>query len=209
MEEPQTIWDRRYVSNKVSSKYDNWLEPWHSLFVPSSVVLDLGCGRGYDTQYLISKGCQVIALDFSKTVLRMVRQNVEQASLVQVDIRQGLPFLVEQFHIIIANLSLHYFPWEQTSSIIGQVRDCLRAKGKLLARFNSINDVNYGAKGHREVERNCFVVNGEMKHFFDQPSLETLFRVGWKVESLEEKVLHRFGEPKMVWEIIAEKTDQL
>ena len=208
MEEAQTIWDKRYSSSKVSSTYDNWLEPWHSLFVPGSMILDLGCGRGYDTQYLISKGCRVIAVDFSKVVLGMVQQNVEQAAVVQVDTSRGLPFSAQQFHIIIANLSLHYFPWEQTCSIIGQVKDCLKEKGKLLARFNSVNDVNYGASGHRELEKNYFLVNGEGKHFFDRQSLEELFGVGWRIESLEEKILHRFGEPKMVWEIVVEKAGQ-
>ncbi len=208
MKDAHKIWDKRYSSSTVSSTYDDWLEPWRPLLGTGGMVLDLGCGRGYDTQYLISNGYQVVAVDFSKTVLSMVRQNVGQARIVQVDVRHGLPFLAQQFQIVIANLSLHYFPWKQTCSIVEQVRNCLRPQGKLLTRFNSINDVNFGARGHREAEKNYFEVNGEMKRFFNRESLEELFGTGWKIERLEEKTIHRFGKPKMVWELIAEKDDQ-
>ncbi len=206
MEEPQTIWDKRYSQhNKAKSKYNNWVEPWHPLFAPGSVILDLGCGRGYDTQYLLSTGCRVISTDFSREALKLVKQNVKQAIPVQVDMRQGLPFSPQKFHIVIANPSLHYFPLEQTRRIIHQIRECLTENRILLARFNSTDDVNYGARAQSENGENYFLVNGVMKHFFDRETLEQLFETGWKVESLQAKVIHRFGKPKSIWEIAAEK----
>ena len=208
MKDPQAIWDNRYSQPiEFSSSYDNWLEPWKSLFAAGTVILDLGCGRGYDSEYLLSKGCTVIASDFSKTALSLVHQNNERANVVQADLRQGLPFSAKQFQVIIASLSLHYLPWQQTSSVIRQIRDCLIENGVFLARFNSTNDINYGARGHRQLEKNYRVVDGELKRFFDRETLGTLFEKGWRIDHLEEKVIHRFGKPKAVWEIATKKIE--
>ena len=208
MEDPQTIWDNRYShSNKVSPNYDYWLEPWNSLFVAGTVVLDLGCGPGHDTKYLLSKGCTVVASDFSKTALSSVNQSIKQANFVQVDFRQGLPFTGKQFQVIVASLSLHYLPWEQTNSVIKQIRNCLVENGVFLARFNSINDTNHGGRGASVTGENYFAVNGVMKRFFDSQSLRTLFETGWKIDHLEEKVIHRYDKSKVIWEVVTVTED--
>jgi hypothetical protein len=74
-----------------------------------------------------------------------------------------------------------------------------------LARLNSIHDTNYGAVGHQEVERNCFLVQGMLKRFFDRQDLDRLFQAGWQVHSCREHVVHCCSKPKTVWEVVVEK----
>ncbi|MDM8532665.1 class I SAM-dependent methyltransferase [Anaerolineales bacterium HSG25] len=157
MKEPQKIWDNRYSQSNTTTyrpDYDHWLEAWASLFVPHSTVLDVGCGRGYDTVYLTEFGCRVVSVDFAGEALKIVHKTTGQAKVIQVDIRQELPFSAGQFHAVTASLSLYYFSGEQTQQIIDNIRNSLAADGLLLARFNSVKDVNHGARGYSELGNN-------------------------------------------------------
>lgn len=147
----------------------------------------------------------MIAVDLSSEALKTAHRTARQAMLAQMDLRKGLPFRNGTFQVIIASLSLHYSLWAQTQRVISDVQTCLKPGGYLLARFNSHNDVHHGAVGYPEIEPGCFLVEGELKHFFDQGSLGRLFQEQWQVCGLEEKVIHRYGKPKVVWELAAEK----
>ena len=168
-------------------------------------ILDLGCGEGLDSRHLTDGRSQVIAVDLSSEALKTARRTARQAMLAQVDLRDGLPFRHGAFQVIIASLSLHYSLWAQTQQVISDVQTCLKPGGFLLARFNSHRDVNHGAVGYPEIEPGCFLVEGELKHFFDAGSLDRLFQEQWQVCVLEEKVIHRYRKPKVVWELAAQK----
>jgi hypothetical protein len=46
---------------------------------------------------------------------------------------------------MIADLSLHYFSWDETKKIVNEIKRVLKEDGFLLVRVNSVNDTNYGA----------------------------------------------------------------
>jgi hypothetical protein len=83
-----------------------------------------------------------------------------------------------------------------------ELKRCLKTGGILIARFNSTNDVNYGAGSGEEIETNFYHVRTSTKRFFDEESMR-LFLQGWHVQFLEEHVIHRYEKPKSVWEVIA------
>jgi SAM-dependent methyltransferase len=167
--------------------------------------LDLGCGSGLDAYYLSGSGLGVFAVDFSWAALRMVCQKVNQATIAQVDLRQGLPFPTGRFGGVVANLSLHYFRWSETERVVAEVRRCLRPGGYLFARVNSANDRHYGAVGYQSIEANLYLVKGMLKRFFDRPDIERLFGSGWITHGLAEKVIHCYQLPKVVWELVVQK----
>ena len=107
--------------------------------------------------------------------------------------------------MIIASLSLHYFGWVETVALVEKIRATLRMRGALLCRLNSTNDHNYGASGHPRIEDDYYLVEGEPKRFFDRASIEALFATGWRMLSLEERVIERYAKPKVVWEVIVER----
>ena len=207
----QAIWEKRYRQALVKGSklvYEPWLQRWHRFLTPRSgaLALDLGCGRGYDSYELSDSGFQVVAADFAWTALQAAQQRTLQARVVQVDLRDGLPFADAAFQVVVANLSLHYFSHQQTCAILRQIRHCLAAHGLFLARFNSSNDVNFGAVGHPEVEPGYFLVDGEYKRFFDHSNVVKLFEDGWQLHNCEEMTTQRSGKPKVLWEVVVEKT---
>ena len=107
--------------------------------------------------------------------------------------------------VVVASLSLHYFAWLDTLALVDRVRDTLSSRGVLLSRLNSTNDHNYGASGHPRIAENFYSVDGELKRFFDRESLNSLFADGWRPLIVEETVIHRYDQPKFVWEMVLER----
>jgi SAM-dependent methyltransferase len=184
---------------------DPWLEKWLPLIQKKSAggdVLELGCGRGWDTADLLSAGCRVIATDISTGNLGECTKSVPDASFVQMDNGKPFPFADHSLPVIVASLSLHYFSWDVTLRIASELRRGLKADGILLARFNSTHDHHYGAASELEIEPNFYQVRTSTKRFFDEPAVRT-FLQGWDIRFLEENIIHRYEKPKFVWEVMA------
>jgi ubiquinone/menaquinone biosynthesis C-methylase UbiE len=186
---------------------DAWLERWRHLLDagPGSPVLELGCGDGRDARFLTERGFPVIATDLSEKALEITRRRAPAAKTQNVDLTRGLPFPDESFGVIVASLSLHYFPWRQTTEILADVRRCLRPDGHLLARLNSTKDPHYRAAEKQPVENNFYLVEGMPKRLFDQQDLKALFREGWKISAAEELTTGRYGGRKLAWEVLARR----
>ena len=188
---------------------DAWLERWRHVLDAGrgSPVLELGCGDGRDARFLTERGFLVVATDFSEKALEITRRRAPAVKTQNVDLTRGLPFPEESFGVIVASLSLHYFPWQQTTEILADVRRCLCPGGHLLARLNSTKDPYYRAAEKRPVENNFYVVEGMPKRLFDRRDLEALFQVGWKISAAEEHMTGRYGGRKLAWEVVARKAD--
>ena len=105
-ENPRQIWERRYAGMRatdVRPNVDPWLERWlPQLATAQDVpVLELGCGSGQDTRYLVDHGFRVIAGDYSRSAISTAHEFTAQAAFVQFDLRDGLPFPRETFPVII------------------------------------------------------------------------------------------------------------
>ena len=189
-----------------SMKNDPWLEKWIPLLKEKSangLVLELGCGNGWDTLELLNAGCNIIASDLSTRNLLSTKQAAPNADVVQLDNGKQFPFVDHSLSVIVASLSLHYFPWTVTLQIASELHRCLKADGILLARFNSTNDFHYGASPtETEIEPNFHQVGTSTKRFFDEKAVRS-FLQGWDIQFLEENIIHRYEKPKVVWEVLA------
>lgn len=184
---------------------DPWLDKWLDSIREKSAygsVLELGCGYGRDTVDLLAAGCNVIATDIARENLAECARSAPEAKLVQLDNGKPLPFAAHSLPVIVASLSLHYFSWEVTVRTASELRRCLTDGGLLLARFNSTNDLHYGAASASEIEPNFYQVGSRTKRFFDENSVR-LFLQEWEIQFLEENVIHRYQKPKSVWEVLA------
>jgi SAM-dependent methyltransferase len=186
-----------------------WLLEWLHLVPPgkSKRALDVGCGSGFNVKLLLEGGFEVHALDFSEQALALCRRDAPKAHGILADIREGLPFVSDTFELVVADLSLHYFTMAITASAIRDIADRLVTSGLFAGRFNSINDVNYGAKDGIAVveDDNLFLVDGIQKRFFTRSCFNTLIGQQWRVVSLAEKSSYRYGSQKIFWEIICTK----
>jgi SAM-dependent methyltransferase len=188
---------------------DRWLERWLPLITDKAgagPVFEIGCGYGDDTAALVAAGLDIVAIDLSGDNVAQARLRVPQARIEQRDIRASFPVDEASVGVVIASLSLHYFPWTETVSIVSRMRAVLRSGGVLVCRLNSTEDHNYGATGHEPIEMGYYRVNGEPKRFFDRAAMDSLFAAGWNCLSLEQYTTNKYPMPKVVWEVVLEKT---
>ncbi len=181
--------------------YDDWLQLFDSAIENClSPIIDLGCGSGNDTKYLIEKGKKVIPCDFSAHAIENIQKNFPEAEGPKCfDMREGLPFDDDFSGIIIADLSLHYFSQAETRKILDEIKRVLKKDGILLFRVNSVNDVNHGAGQGEEVEKNYYrTADGRFKRFFDKEDLDSFFD-GWEMLYINEEQMTRYEKPKELW----------
>ena len=109
-ENRKDYWNRAYTRGKGwSNSTQNWLEAHKEILAPPSHILDMGCGAGLTTEYLISCGHTVIATDISDVALTRLRSRVPEVETKILNFTLGLPWQNETFDHVIANLCLHYF----------------------------------------------------------------------------------------------------
>ncbi|MGH3088651.1 MAG: class I SAM-dependent methyltransferase [Rubrobacteraceae bacterium] len=208
MEDQREKWDEIFhrIGYRTPDR-SSWLERWEEILESSRgiPILELGCGGGQDTRFLVERGFPVIATDFSEEALKLTRRNAPEAEVRHLDMTRGLPFPSESFQVVVASLCLHYFPWRETVGIAAEIHRCLKPNGFLLVRLNSRDDEFYKSAEKQRIEENFYLVDGMPKRLFDRKSLEALFAEGWKIASAEERTTGRFGGAKTLWEIAVKK----
>lgn len=187
-------------------QYDLWLDKYKDILSKSKdiPIIDLGCGFGNDTLYLKERGYDVISCDFSEEALKALGNFMDNLNVKCFDLQDGLPFENDSARVIISDLSLHYFSWNDTKKILNEIKRVLMKDGMLLCRVNSSNDINYGAGQGIEIEENFYDINGKLKRFFNEVQLRKIFE-DWDVQYIKESEIHRYKSHKIAWEISIRK----
>ena len=94
-------------------------------------------------QVLAAAGHPVVGVDRSGKAIANARGRVPSATFHCQDI--CAPFPIARAGVVIASLSLHYFPWRETEALAERIRQLLLPAGVLLCRLNSTNDHHFGA----------------------------------------------------------------
>ena len=99
-----------------------------SLLSPGATVLDIGCGDGRKTNYLVKKGLKPTGLDFSEGLLKIAREENPGVEFLQMDLRE-LGNLSNQFDCLFAQASLLHIPKIEISGIINSLLKLLKSGG--------------------------------------------------------------------------------
>jgi len=188
---------------------DRWLQRWLPTVLEHAgdgPALEIGCGRGDDTATLLAAGVRVVAFDLSPSNVAAAQARAPRAILSCQDARSPFPDAGGPYGVIVASLSLHYFAWHETTTLVSRIHAALRPGGLLLCRLNSTRDRHHGAHGHPVIEPNYYNVRGEPKRFFDPASLTQLFASGWRTLSMREATSYKYLRPKVLWELALERT---
>lgn len=197
-------WNRQYQNFGISGgTSDGWLNKYAAQLYAGARILDLGCGAGANLAYLMDRGANVTAADFSKEAVTLVQQRYGCVTVDCFDMREGLPYADAAFDTVISDLSLHYFNWLDTQRIIGEIWRVLRAGGCLIARLHSIQ--NLETVKAEKIETGYYLVEGYTRRYFTEAEIRSLFRA-WKLHRIETTIAERYGKCKHVIEFMFEKT---
>ena len=175
--------------------------PWPRMIRAASLVehrkraLDLGCGAGRDTRYLLEQGFQVTAVDADANAMAILA-TFPQERLHAV--QSSFPdFAFERYDLINAHFCLPFLSREQFYSVFGKVREALNPEGIFVGQFFGIHD-----------QWNTSERAGKMTFLTREEALQAL--EGWEVIEFEEEDVDSVvadGSPKHwhVFHIIARK----
>ena len=202
------MWDNWSKRRSGIPAYDLWLDEYIDLFDEDKEILDLGCGIGADTLYLLEKGYKVLSTDFSNEALQSIKNNIPNSKTMYLDMRDNFPFEENSYSIIVADLSLHYFDNETKIHIMNEIKRILSNNGILLARVASVNDFNFGAGEGEELEKNYYFEGAYTKRFFDLEDVNKYFGIIGNVEAKETEMIRNeeeYSKPKRLYVIKAIK----
>jgi SAM-dependent methyltransferase len=172
--------------------------------------LEVGCGPGSDAATLVKHGFEVTAFD--RAPLERAKANAPEANLLRADLSGQLPFRDGTFDAAVSSLALHYLPWNATLKVFAEVRRVVRSGAEFLFRVNAEDDFNHGAGEGEELERGFYRTPNpfysESKRFFDEAMVRSAVEGLFEILHLEHKTIHRYDEPKRVWECLARTLDR-
>jgi SAM-dependent methyltransferase len=193
-----------FYANDMSQNSDQWLSQYSEFFEAGGKVLDLGCGNGSNIPFLLNRNVEIYAVDYSEIAIKHIKNKWDIPALLH-DIRNPLPFGADSFDLILADLSLHYFSFLETSRMITDLYRVTKAKGILIARVNSVKDINHGSGIGTEIERNYYDLNGRRKRFFDKEMVYDLFDNRFSISKAIENKTNKYKDEKILWEIVTRK----
>lgn len=95
-------------------------------------ILEIGCGTGKNTAFLVQVGAQVHALDFSEGMIEKAREKVkaENVNFSVADLTQTWPCEGQSYDLIVCNLVLEHI--KDLSFIFSEAFRVLEEKGRFL-----------------------------------------------------------------------------
>lgn len=95
-------------------------------------ILDLCCGAGQTTQFLVKFSDCVTGLDVSPVALQRAAQNVPQATYIE-GLAEAMPIADQQFNLVHSSVALHEMNYQQLQQILREALRVLKPGGVFTA----------------------------------------------------------------------------
>lgn len=211
LENSKEYWDKGYwgkniQDNKTDFLKDNWMEKYINEIekVEDKKAIDLGCGLGQDTKWLLDRGFDVLSCDISDIALEKLKELVPNSKTMQLNVKEKLPFDDNSIGLINANLSIHYFNMKDTMEIFNDIYRVLKPNGLFIGRVNSDKNEGYVKETTKEIEENFYYDYDRYYRLFNKEQFD-IFTKGWNIIVLNENITVRLDRKKALWEFILKK----
>jgi ubiquinone/menaquinone biosynthesis C-methylase UbiE len=125
-------WSRQYDDDQNATRdLDAFVLRQVPLQLAGARVLEVGCGTGKNSAWLVSQARELIALDFSPGMLDVARRRVRSstARFVEHDITRPWPVESESVDVVVGNLVLEHV--HELAPVFAEAARVLRATGQL------------------------------------------------------------------------------
>ena len=139
-----------------------------SLLKSDNLVLDVGCGAGVKSEYLIKKGLKVVGIDFSEKMIEIARKRIPDGEFFVMDIMKPIK-INEQFDGVFAQAVLLHIPKSDVKKVIANLVKQLEPKGYL---YIAVKGVKEGQEEEKIIKENDY--GYEYKRFFSFYRLEEI-----------------------------------
>jgi len=161
-------WATQYDTNENKTR-DLEARSLREILAPLSFThcLEIGCGTGKNTVWLMEKAATVTAVDLSEEMLAKAKEKITAAHVqfVQADITQPWTFAAKQYDLVGFSLVLEHI--ELLSPIMKKVADVLTTGGYLyISELHPFKQYN-GSKARFETEAGTQVVTCFNHHVSD------------------------------------------
>jgi len=143
--------------NPVEDYQNTIISKTHLPLLDSSVVLDLGCGRGDNSIIFAKKALEVIGVDIKDTFLGDATRNVS----FQIANAENLPFSDDTFDVIFSKDTFHHL--KNIGNSLKEAFRVLKPGGSLvIVESNRLNPIFYVhmtlLKGHNHFSKSYFAL---------------------------------------------------
>lgn len=140
-------------------------------------ALDLGCGQGRDTLYLLSSGFTVTAVDQAASGIAALRAQVppEQAQRLDPIVANVFDFSRWQgdYDLIVGTTILDHLPSDDGRRLLRHAASCLRPQGVVYMCVHTVDDPGFTKTGH------ISEFAGAIAHYFEPNEL-----IRWVIDLL-------------------------
>lgn len=183
-EDPAAIVRRGY--DRLGARFAEWAskidQPLREEYVmavttdlaPGAVVVELGCGPAATVGRALAGRLHYVGVDLSPEMLRLARQNIPHASLVQADIAD-IAFRPQCLDAVVSFYSIIHVPREKHAQVFSSIAAWLRPGGRFAASL--------GARDHpSEVHEWLGEVEMYWSFFAPETTLGLLADAGFEIE---------------------------
>ena len=152
--------------------------------IPFTTVLELGCGTGKNTEWLLQKATSITSVDFSENMLAKARERVQsdKVNFVQADINQAWDFATQKFDMLTCSLVLEHIQYLQP--VFERAGNVLTPGGHFyIGELHPFKQYT-GSKARFEKEEETLVLNCYTHHISEFTTLATAY--GFAIVQLNE-----------------------
>ena len=170
--------DLKSTYNKIAKDWmkdhhgDTWwiegTDKYLSFFTPKASLLDVGCGAGEKSKYLVKKGFGVTGIDFSDEMIKLAKEQAPAGKFFVKDIKEPLEF-GNLFDGVFAQAVLLHIPKNKVVEVLKNITEPLKSDGYF---YVAVKEIRPGNEDEEIVKENDY--GYEYERFFSYFSLDEL-----------------------------------
>lgn len=222
-------WEREYTNPTFISKdpkpkegflkFVRWLKKDQKFPLQGLSALDLGCGTGRHSAYLVNHfDIKVTGIDFSKTAIALAKKNFSNPniSFIAQDFAEVFPAANDSIDIVIDIMSSFSLSFENREKFIKEINRVLKKQGYIYLRTlakEGDEHAKFLIKNNPGPDKNSYIhpTLGSPETVFSKEDIQRLYGQYFKILEIRKKIgYQKFGgQPfkRHYWNVYLQKND--